>query len=216
MTPILYQFWRSSASWRVRWALAAKRIPFESAVVDLQTGAQNSPEHLARNPMGRVPVLAIDGVLLTESVAIIEYLEERFPEPKLYPSSPLDRARVRQIVELVNSGVQPLQNTSVYKRHSSDDEAQKRWIRHWNEYGLEALEQLIGSIAAETGFDGPYAFGACFTAADIFLVPQVASARRFGVDLSKFARVARAEAAALTEPHAKGALPDNQPGAPRR
>lgn len=215
MTAVLYQFWRSSASWRVRWALAVKGVPFESVVVDLGAGAQHSPENLARNAMGRVPSLYLDGVYLAESVAIIEYLEERFPEPALYPKNALDRARVRQIVELVNSGVQPLQNTSVYKFHSQDDEEQKRWIKHWNERGVAALEKLLAQHAKETGVDGPYAFGNTFSAADIFVVPQVGSARRFGVDLSPYPRLLRAEKSGLANPHATSALPENQPGAPR-
>lgn len=210
MTAVLYQFWRSSASWRVRWALAVKQVPFESVVVDLGAGAQNSPENLARNAMGRVPTLYLDGVHLSESVAIIEYLEERFPEPALYPKNALDRAKVRQIVELVNSGIQPLQNTSVYKYHSNDDEEQKRWIKYWNQRGVAALENLL----AQHGTEGPYAFGETFTAADIFLVPQVQSARRFGVDLTPYPRLLRAEKSGLANAHATGALPQNQPGAP--
>src|SRR5687767_11390327 len=100
MSAVLYQFWRSSASWRVRWALMVKGVPFEIVTIDLGKNEQRSPEHLARNPMGRVPVLSIDGQYLTESVAIIEYLEERHPTPRLYPGAALDRARIRQIVEV--------------------------------------------------------------------------------------------------------------------
>src|SRR5437867_1461795 len=98
MKAILYQFWRSSASWRVRWALAIKGVDFESVPVDLLAGEQVGPEHLARNPIGHVPALSIDGHMLAESVAIIEYLEETRPAPPLFPTEPRLRARVRQLV----------------------------------------------------------------------------------------------------------------------
>src|SRR5437773_93893 len=115
---VLYHFWLSSSSWRVRWALAFKGVPFRSVMIDLRAGEQHRPEHRARNPLGYVPTLEIDGRTLGESVAILEYLEERFPDPPLYPRDPWLRARVRQVVELVNSGVQPLQNLLVLQRVS--------------------------------------------------------------------------------------------------
>lgn len=214
MTAVLYQFWRSSASWRVRWALAIKRIPFESVVVDLGVKEQMTPEHRRRNPMGHVPALLMDGHHLAESVAIIEYLDERFPEPRLYPSDPLGRARVRQIVEHINSGIQPLQNTAVYLQHSAERDAQHAWCRHFNQRGLTALEHLLTMLDEESGTSGPFAAGDTLTAADLCLVPQVYSARRFHVDLAPFPRLLRAEAAALATAHARGALPENQPGAP--
>jgi maleylacetoacetate isomerase len=214
-TPVLYQSWRSSASWRVRWALAVKGVSVEHVWFDLATGVQQEPEHLARNPMGRVPALFIDGVHLAESVAIIEYLDEKYPTPALYPKHALHRARVRQLVELVNSGVQPMQNRSVYIVHSREDDAQKKWIHHFNEKGMIALEKLLEQVAAEIGIDGPYAFGDSLSAADIFLVPQAAAARKFGVDMSQFPRVVQAEAAALRDEKAQACLPENQPGAVR-
>src|SRR4051812_13281471 len=103
MDTILYQFWRSSASYRVRWALAIKGIPFTTVAVDILHSEQHAAEHLARNPMGHVPALWIDGRCLAESVAILEYLDETRPSPAFYPREPWQRARVRQVVELVNS-----------------------------------------------------------------------------------------------------------------
>ena len=215
MRPILYQFWISSSSWRVRWALAIKHIAFDSVEVDLRVGAQRSPEHLRRNAMGYVPTLAIDGRVLGESVAIIEYLDETVPEPPLYPRDPWARARVRQVVELVNSGVQPMQNLAVQRRHSDDERAQHEWARHFNERGMVGLEGLLTMIAAD-GFGGRFAVGDSLGAADLFLVPQVASARRFGVDMTRFPRVLAVEQAALATEHAEAASPMRQPGAPTR
>ncbi len=215
MDTILYQFWRSSASWRVRWALAIKGIAFTSVPVNILDGEQVSPEHRARNPVGHVPALWIDGHTLAESVAILEYLEETRPATPLYPKDRWARARVRQVVELVNSGIQPLQNLVVYQRHSSDPAEQGAWLRFFNERGLAACEALLGTIASEIPGEGHFAVGGALTAADIFLVPQILTARRFGVDLAPFPRLLAVEAAALATPHAAGALPENQPGAPR-
>src|SRR4051812_37519520 len=113
MELILYNYWRSSCAWRVRFALAYKGLAYESRAVDLLASAQLSDEHKGRSPMGVVPCLVIDGRALSESVAILEYLEELVPEKPLLPRDPWARARVRQLVQLVNSGIQPLQNTSV-------------------------------------------------------------------------------------------------------
>jgi maleylacetoacetate isomerase len=215
METILYHYWRSSASWRVRWALSIKGVAFQSVPVNITAGEQVSVEHRVRNPVGHVPALWIDGHTLAESVAILEYLEETRPAEPLYPKDRWARARVRQVVELVNSGIQPLQNLVVYKRHSPDPEVQNEWVRFFNERGLAAAEALLGTIAAEIPGEGHFAVGGALTAADIFLVPQIATARRFGVDLARFPRLVAVEAAALATPHAAGALPENQTDAPR-
>jgi maleylacetoacetate isomerase len=214
MTTTLYQFWRSTASWRVRWALAIKGIPFTSVAVDILQGEQLSPEHRARNPMGHVPALFIDGRTLAESVAIVEYLEETRPAEPLYPKDHLARARVRQVVELVNAGIQPMQNRSVQARHAPDPEEQAAFARFFNVRGLTALEALIVAVHEEIPGEGGYAVGSALTAADLFLVPQIAWARRSGVDLSPFPRLLAVEAAAMATEHAGGVLPENQPGAP--
>ncbi len=214
MTVALHHFWRSSASWRVRWALAIKGIAFESVMVDLAAGEQTREAHRARNPIGHVPALEIDGLLLAESVAIIEYLEETRPTPALYPRDPIARARVRQLVELVNAGIQPLQNLVTLARHSTDAAEQKSWASHFNVRGLTALDALLVRTDREFGA-GRFAFGDSLTAADLYLVPQVYSARRFGVDLTPYSRVLTAESAALATEHAQGARPESQPGAPQ-
>jgi maleylacetoacetate isomerase len=214
MQTILYTFWQSSASWRVRWALAIKGIAFEAVAIDLGAGAQRAAEHLARNPMGRVPVLVIDGHTLSESVAILEYLEETRPEPALYPRDPYRRARVRQVVETVNAAIQPFQNTRAFERAGADAATQKHYANHFNAAGLEALEGLLVEIARELG-EGRHAVGDTLTAADVFVVPQVTGARRFGVDVTRFPRVLAVEAAALATEHARAARPEHQPDAPR-
>jgi len=210
----LYHYWRSSASWRIRWALAIKGVAFEPVGLDLVAGAQLTPEHQARNPLGRVPTLVLeDGRSLGESVAILEWLEETIPTPALYPKDPWQRARTRQLVEIVNGGMQPMQNISVLKKLSPDSAVQRAWGAHFNELGLAAFEALLAQIAAEGGGDGPFSVGPSLTAADLFLVPQLYGARRFHVDVSRFPRVLAAEAAARATPHAEAARPENQPGA---
>jgi maleylacetoacetate isomerase len=214
METTLYQFWRSSASWRVRWALAVKGIPFTSVPVDILQGEQVAPEHRARNPIGHVPALWIDGHMLAESVAILEYLEETRPAVPLYPKDSWARARVRQVVELINAGVQPLQNLVVTTRHSSDGVEQKAWIVFFNERALGAAEALLASVAGEIPSAGGFAVGGALTAADLFLIPQIATARRYGVDVARYPRLGAVEAAAMATEHAEGALPEHQPGAP--
>lgn len=212
----LHHFWRSSASWRVRWALAIKGLPFESVIVDLAAGVQLAPEHVARNPTGYVPALEVDGRFLGESVAILEYLDETSPAPPLYPREPWQRARVRQLCEIVNAGVQPLQNLNVLRRCSSEAALQREWAKHFNARGLAAYEGALALLERERGAPSRFSFGDTLTAADLFLVPQVYSARRFGVDVAAFPRVLAVEAAALATEHADGARPERQPGAPQR
>jgi maleylacetoacetate isomerase len=214
MQATLYQFWRSSASWRVRWALAVKGVRFTSISVDLSQGAQFEGAHVEKSPMARVPVLVVDGRSLVESVAILEYLEETIGTPRLYPQDPWLRARVRQVVEVINAGIQPLQNLAVLARHSEDREQQRAFAKHFNQKGLAAVERMLADIAKEHPGPGRFAVGDTLTAADLFLVPQVEAARRYGADPSALPRVLAAEAAALATEHAEGALPKNQPGAP--
>ena len=214
MDTILYQYWRSSASYRVRWALAIKGVPFTTVPIDITHGEQLTAEHRARNPIAHVPALWIDGHILAESVAIFEYLEETRPTPALYPRAPWERARVRQVVELVNAGIQPLQNLVTMARHSADGAEQKAFAKFFNERGLLALEALVTSIAAEIPGDGRFSVGSSLTAADLFVVPQVAVGRRFGVDMSKVPRLLAIEAAVLATEHAAGAAPERQAGAP--
>jgi len=209
----LWSYWRSSCAYRVRIALGLKGLPFEYAAVHLlrDGGQQHRPEFQAVNPQRQVPVLELEDegkiVHLVQSMAIIEYLDERFPDPPLLPASAQDRAQVRALAELVNSGIQPLQNTSTFaelKKHGVEHEA---WARHFIAKGLAALEQLAQPRA------GAFLFGDNPTLADIYLVPQLYNARRFGLPLDAFATLTRAEANAQALPAFQGARPEAQPDA---
>lgn len=206
---VLYSYWRSSSAWRVRFALAAKKLKFETIPVNILKGETHSDEHVARSPTGHVPCLVIDGKTVIESVAIFELLEHLHPEPALYPKDIWEKTRVRTLVEVINSGIQPLQNSKVQAHLSDDPEKRKAWGAHFNTVGLTALEKLL-EIYSKEGKRGPYAYGDTLTAADIFIVPQVYSAKRFGVDVTKFPRVLAANDAASATEAAISALPENQ------
>jgi maleylacetoacetate isomerase len=200
----LSTYWRSSCSFRVRIALNYKKLTYESQHVNIVTGEQNSPEYLALNPIGHVPTLHVDGVAYVESVAIMELLEELYPEPALLPKSPQDRARVRALVETINAGIQPLQNLIVLGRVGGDDQEKRNaWMKFFITRGLGAFEALASE-------KGPFAFGDAFTMADVCLVPQIFAARRVGVDLTPFPRVVRADAAASALPFVAAARPEAQ------
>jgi maleylpyruvate isomerase len=203
---VLYGYWRSSSSYRVRLALAYKRARYEAVAVNLLAGEQRSEAHSARSPTGYVPCLEVDGRRFIESVAILELLDDLFPDPPLYPKDPYDRARVRAMVEVVTSGIQPLQNLAVLARVSEDPGVRKAWAAHFNAKGLAALAKLVD----EGGASGPFCKGSTLTAADLVLVPQTYSARRFGVDVSVWPRLVAAEAATLALPGMTDATPERQ------
>jgi maleylacetoacetate isomerase len=186
--PVLYSYWRSSSAWRVRLALALKHIEYDYVAVNLLTGQHKSTEHDARNPMKQVPVLAIDGQVLTQSVAILEYLEERTPEPALLPKDRATRALVRKLVELVNSGIQPVQNMAVLNTVEKLGGDKAAYAREQIEAGLAAFEKELAHIPWRKPGD-PYCIGASLSAADLFLVPQCYNALRYGVDLAKFPEI---------------------------
>jgi maleylacetoacetate isomerase len=214
MKLVLFHYWRSSSAWRVRFALLYKGLDYESRFVNLRAGEQLSDEHKQLSPMGVVPCLLVDGRPLIESVAILEYLEEVAPEKPLLPRDPWRRARVRQLVELVNSGIQPLQNLAVLDHLSPDEGARKAWVRHFNERGLSALESSLASIEGEFG-PGRYSLGEELTLADIYLVPQVATALRYEVPLAAYPRVLRTYEECMKLHAAIASSPQNQPDAPR-
>ena len=175
----------------MRIALGYKKLAYEPVFVNLLAGEQKKPEYLAKNPIGHVPTLAIDGVTYVESVAIMELLEELYPDPPLLPKTPQDRARVRALVETINAGIQPLQNLIVLDRIGGDDkEKRSAWLKHFITRGLARIR------GARRPRRGPFAFGATFTMADACLVPQIYAPARFGVDLAPFPRIVRADAAA--------------------
>jgi maleylpyruvate isomerase len=209
----LYNYWRSSASHRVRIALALKGLEFEYVAVNLTAEEHSAEAHRRRSPTGYVPCLAVDSVNYTESVAIIELLEERFPSPPLYPRDEHGRARVRTLVEIVNSGIQPLHNRSVLTFLGSDEKVQRRWGHHFIARGFEAIESEM-AIHESEGVRGRLAYGDSPTAADVLLVPQVASAHRFGVDIAPFRRIVAAFDSAMQIEAFQRAAPERQPDAP--
>jgi maleylpyruvate isomerase len=187
----LHGFWRSTATWRVRIALAYKGIEHTTIPVDLLAGDQHDPTYQQVNPMAQVPVLELDdGQRLGQSIAILEYLEETHPEPPLLPKAPLARARVREFAEVINAGIQPLQNTAV-RLHLERSQGVDipAWIDRFVGRGLAALETLA------TRDLGRYCFGDAITFADVALIPQLYFARRFDLDLASYPRLLRIEAA---------------------
>ncbi|MBV8465932.1 MAG: maleylacetoacetate isomerase [Burkholderiales bacterium] len=187
-TPLLYQGTLSSSSWRLRIALALKGIAYESVRIDISRDEQLKPEFSPVLPARQVPCLAIDGQLLYQSVAILEYLEETRPTPRLLPSNPAARAQVRAVVEVINSVIQPLHNTPVRKRLQAQFglsvEDGNAWSRYWIEHRFDDLERQIQTTRGE------YCFGDEVTLADVFLYPQVASTVRFDADMSRFPNLA--------------------------
>ncbi|KJK18346.1 maleylacetoacetate isomerase [Pseudomonas sp. NPDC087612] len=206
----LFGYYRSTSSYRVRIALALKQLEVQQVPVNLLKGEQREAQFLALNPQGRVPALKIDsGELLVQSPAIIEYLEEVYPQPALLPQDPLRRAQVRGVAALIGCDIHPLHNVSVLNqlRGLGHDDAQvNQWIGHWISQGLAAVEQLIG--------DQGFCFGDEPGLADVYLVPQLYAAERFNTDLSGFPRIRRV--AALAEAHSAFAQahPSRQPDAP--
>lgn len=192
----LYHYWRSSCSWRVRWALAIKGIQAELVPVSLLDGEVESPTHRARNPLGYVPALENldrpDAPFLIESMAIIHWLDEVQPEPSLFGGKdPWVRAHARELAEIINADTQPLQNLNAQELHSNDPAAKKSWAQHWIRNGLQACE----TIAQRTS--GIYAVGDTVTVADLCILPQMYNARRFDVSLEDYPTLLRIEAAAM-------------------
>lgn len=211
MSYVLRSYFRSSASWRVRIALHHKGLPFETVPVHLLRGGgeQHGEAHRSLNPMEQLPVLLVDGVPLTQSLAILEFLEERHPDPPLLPRDPQARARVRQLAEIVNSGIQPLQNLEVMQRlgatFGADRPAQLAWARAYIERGLGSLEAIV----ATTG--GRYAVGDDVSFADLCLVPQLYNARRFSVDLGRCPHLVAVDVRLAELAAFQAAHPDRQP-----
>lgn len=181
---ILYNYFRSSTSYRVRLALNFKNIAFEYRPINLLKQEQRSPEYLKINPLGGVPTLAHNGHNIPESFAIMEYLDEVHPEPALFPKDAYLKARVRQVCEVINSFMHPMGNLKTLqyleKKHSYTQEQKEEWMQYWAPQGLEALENTLKE------FSGKYCFGDDITMADLFLVPQLLTCQRFKVDITKY------------------------------
>ena len=211
----LYTFFRSSASYRVRIALNVKGLAYEQAAIHLRRGGgeQLKPAYKAINPQALLPALEDDGQVFSQSLAIIEYLEEHYPKPPLLPSGVADRAIVRSMALLIACEVHPIQNLRVLNHlksdHKQSDDDTIRWARHWINLGLSALEQMVNSVSSQ----GDFCFGQTPTIADLCLVPQLGNARRFGVDLSAYPKLLAIEAACMSLPAFANAAPEQQPDA---
>lgn len=209
----LWSYWRSSSAYRVRIALALKGLPYEYAAVHLIKGGgeQHQADFGAVNPQRQVPVLELDDggttLRLIQSIAIIEYLEERYPEPPLLPRTSAERAHVRALAEVVNSGIQPLQNTSTFAELEKHGIERQPWAQAFIAKGLAALEELAAPRA------GAFLFGDTVSVADVYLVPQLYNARRFQVPYAHLPTLARAEASCLALPAFITARPEAQPDA---
>ena len=208
---ILHGYWRSGAAYRVRIALALKGLAYETQGHDLRTGAQKAADYVALNPQGMVPALQIEGAVLTQSPAILEWLEETHPQPPLLPVDPLDRARVRAMAALIVCDIHPLNNLRVGKSlredFGADQAAVDAWAARWIVPGFTALEALV----ARDG-DG-WCFGNTPTLADACLIPQIYSAHRFNVPLDAFPRLLAIDAVAQAHPAFIAAHPARQPDA---
>lgn len=208
---ILHGYWRSGTSYRTRIALNLKGLTYEQRGVDLRQGVQRSEAWLRLNPQGLVPALEIEGAVLTQSPAILEWLEETHPAPPLLPSDPIGRAHVRAMAALIGCDIHPLNNLRVGKAlregFGADQAAIDGWAARWIAPGFEALEALVARHGRG------WCCGDSPTLADCYLIPQIYSARRFNVPLDAFPRLLAIEAAAEDHPAFQSAHPDRQPDA---
>lgn len=210
--PILHSYWRATAPYRVRIGLFLKGLAFEYRPVDLLGAQQQSEAYLGVNPQRLVPALEADGLVLTQSLAILEWLEETHPAPALLPSATADRALVRAMAAIVACDIHPLNNLRVLRAladlgHPMGEVDQTRWGARWISEGFTALERLVGEHGRG------YAFGDTPTLADCCLIPQIWSSSRFGVDMSAFPRLAHVAAQAAEHPAFAAAHPERQPDA---
>jgi len=205
----LYTYFRSSAAYRVRIALNLKGVAYDSVSINLLTGEQREEGYRAINPQGRVPSLDIGVATLIQSPAILEYLDECYPEPPLLPVGAVNRAKVRAVASLIGCDIHPLNNSGTIaylkKRLGHGQATADEWYAHWVREGFDAIERLIEP--------GPYAFGSRITLADVYLVPQVFNARRFNVSLDSYPKIAAVDAACAGHKAFQDAAPASQPDA---
>jgi maleylacetoacetate isomerase len=207
----LYGYFRSSAAFRVRIALNLKKLDYENAAIHLRRNDQTTPDYLAVNPQGLVPTLDDGGRTLIQSLAIIEYLDETYPDPPLLPIHPADRARVRALAEIVACDIHPINNLRVlrYLTHSlgHGETAIATWYNHWIDAGFRALERLLAGDPRT----GAFCHGDRPGIADIALVPQVVNAERYPLDLALYPTIARIRQSCMALEAFAAAHPDRQP-----
>jgi maleylpyruvate isomerase len=210
----LHGFFRSGTSHRLRIALNLKGIAYEQLAVDLRREQHLTPEYQAINPQRLVPALVTaDGTIMTQTPAIIEWLEERFPQPPLLPRNPKARAQVRALAAIIGCDIHPVNNRRILEalrnRFGAGDAAVNEWCGTWISAGFDAFDALV----ADHGRGGPFAFGEAPTLADVYLVPQMESARRFGIDLHRWPRLAAIDVACAQREAFRLAAPALQPDA---
>lgn len=207
---ILYSYWRSTTSLRVRAALNLKGLEYQIRPVNLLEGGQSASDYAALNPVQGVPTLVLeDGTALTQSMAILDWLEETHPTPPLLPETPVARAQVRAAAQVIAMEIHPVNNLKVvaYLKSLGHDQQQATdWMCHWMQKGFAAYQRLIPP-------GGRYSFGDALTQADLCLVGQMVNARRWGLDLAPYDRLTAIDAAARALPEITAALPENQPDA---
>lgn len=204
----LYSYYRSSTSYRVRIALALKGLPYEQSAVNLVTSEQTGEAYRRVNPQGRVPSLVVGDETLIQSPAILEWLDETYPEPPLLPGDALARARIREVCMVIGCDIHPVNNSGLLGRLRAlghDEATVMDWLSRWMNEGLAVVEQLIDPA--------PYAFGAAPTMADLYIVPQVFNARRYSVDLTPYPKIRAVDEVCAKHPAFQAAAPGVQPDA---
>ena len=208
----LYSFFRSSAAYRVRIALNLKGVDYETVTVDLPGNRHREAEFLAVNPQATIPTLDDDGTILWQSLAIIDYLDARFPQPRLIPQEPVARAHAQALAQLIACEIHPLNNLRVLRylrgELKLDDAAVAKWYSHWIAEAFGPLETLVKRFSG-----GRYCYGDAVSVADVCLVPQVYNARRFNVDITPYPTLVRIADTLRADPAFARAAPEHQPDA---
>lgn len=204
----LYHYWRSSCSWRVRWALDLKGVSYQSIPVNILAGEHQSLAYREKSPAGLLPSIEVGGESFSESMAIIEWLDETVPEPPLLPKDPMGRMRVRQLALTIAAMTQPLQNLNVVSYYEPSEARRPEHMRYWITRGLKVYEDLLTLCPK-----GSFSYGEQLTLADLCLIPQVYNALRFKVDLTPMPRIKGIYEYCRTLPSCERSAPERQPGA---